>query len=226
MKAGDLVEGFHFDVMLVEPIADSRLFPDMDYCQAVKHFFRRKSYEGNDFMTNNPDSCDAIIEAPEKHYKAQLIDNVWWWVNECAQCCGHARNWMGSECEKHNVCRTCGIPRSELNEAVYGGRHGWQCASCEAKEKLAAKIKALQAVQEKIESGEYGSWDYLGQDNIKCPHCDNEYEPCTADGVPEGEETCDVCDGKFSIEPEYSITYSTQIIGDRVTLDSVAQEQI
>lgn len=222
MKAGDLVKGRYFDVMLVEPIDDPRLHSDMEYCRGGSHMFRSNSYEGRDFMSNNPDSCDAIITAPEGHYMAKLIDGAWWWTNDCAQCCGHERDWMGSECDKHNVCRACATHRSELEEAPWGGKHGWQCKPCADAESIAAKIEALEVMQAKVERGEYCSWDYSGNDNIKCPHCDNEYEPCTADGVPEGKETCGVCGGEFSIEPEYSITYSTEIIGSRITLDSTA----
>jgi len=223
MKKGDLVKGSHFDVMLVGVIKNEILHPEMEYCQASpeKHMFRDFSYEGRDFMSNNPDSCNAIIAAPEKHYKAQLVDGSWWWVNDCAQCCGHRRDWMGSECEKHNACRSCSIPRAEITETPWGGKEGWQCQPCGDAEQLAEKTKALQSVQDKINSGEYDEWDYVASDNIKCPHCDSEYGPCTSDGIPDGEETCETCGGIYSVVPEYSITYSTKIIGKRLTVDDV-----
>lgn len=226
MKTGDLVEGFYFDAMLVEVIEDDRLHANMEYCRASidKHMFRDNSYEGRDFMSNNPDSCDAIIAAPEKHYMAKLVEGVWWWVNDCAKCCGHERDWMGSECDKHDVCRTCGASRSEIKETPWGGNHGWQCVPCADAESKAAKIEALEKMQAKVDRGEYDSWDYRGQDNIKCPHCDHEYEPCTADGVPEGKETCGVCGGEFSITPDYSISYSTELVGEQLTLESITQK--
>lgn len=225
MKKGDLIKGHYFDVMLVDVINDERLNSDMEYCRASsdKHMFRNNSYDGRDFMSNNPDSCNAIIAAPEKHYMAKLIDGVWWWINDCSQCCGHGRDWMGSECDKHNVCRTCQTHRSKLTDIPWGGKHGWQCKPCADAESKAAKTEALEAMQAKVDRGEYESWDYSSNDNIKCPHCDNEYEPCTADGVPEGKEECGVCGGEFYVEPEYSISYSTQIIGKRLTLEPITE---
>ena len=68
MKADDLVKGNYFDVMLVEIITDEKLHSDMEYCRASpeQHMFRDNSYEGRDFMSNNPDSCTAIISEPKK----------------------------------------------------------------------------------------------------------------------------------------------------------------
>lgn len=208
MKAGDLVKGSYFDVMLVEVINDERLHSDMEYCRASydKHMFRDNSYEGRDFMTNNPDSCNAIIAAPEKHYMAKLVGDVWWWVNDCSQCCGHGRDWMGSECEKHNVCRTCNIHRSKLTDAPWGGKHGWQCKSCAEAEHEADKEAALSSMPD-----EYDEWDYHNLSEIKCPHCNYELsDSWESSDDHEEDHDCPRCDNVFTVTAEHSISFNCQ----------------
>ena len=60
------------------------------------------------------DKPDTVrLKPPKQHYHAQLIDGEWWWVNGCGECNGRPRDWgTYIECEKHNVCRTCGTPRA------------------------------------------------------------------------------------------------------------------
>lgn len=208
MKAGDLIKGNYFDVMLVEVINDEKLHADMKYCQAAhdRHMFRDNSYEGRDFMTNNPDSCNAIIAAPEKHYAARLIDGVWWWINNCSQCCGHDRDWMGSECDKHNVCRTCQTHRSKLTDIPWGGKHGWQCKTCAEAERKADKIDALAAMPD-----EHDEWDYRGLDEIKCPYCNYEFSDSFESASDDEEDhECPRCDNTFMVTAEHSLSFSCQ----------------
>lgn len=209
MKANDLVKGSYFDVMLVKIITDERLHSDMEYCRASpqQHMFRDNDYEGRDFMSNNPDSCTAIIAAPEKHYMAKLIDNVWWWINDCSQCCGHERNWMGSECEKHNVCRTCQTHRSKLTDIPWGGKYGWQCKPCANAEHKADKEEALEVMPSEED---FDEWDYHSLDKITCPYCNSKLDDDHGyyDADDEAIE-CYRCDNTFKVTAERSVTFTT-----------------
>lgn len=181
--------------------------------------FKRYRAEGGGTKANVVlhDKPDTIrLEPPEKHYFAELIDDEWWWVNGCAECIGNERSWHTYiECDEHNVCRTCKTARSELTEAPWGGQNGWQCKPCDKAESEALKRKRLEAVA----AEEYDEWDFHHTDQIVCPHCASSYEPEVGE-VSGGEETCGVCGGVFEIEVEYTVTYSTTVVGDRVTLDS------
>jgi len=162
-------------------------------------------------MHDKPDTIR--IHPPEKHYYAQLIDGEWWWVNGCYQCNGRPRDWMSYvECEKHDVCRTCKLTRAKLTEPPWGGKKGWQCKPCAEAEREALKRERLEAVASK----EYNEWDYYGNDKIVCPHCESNYErDCD---VPEGDEICEVCGGEYTVEPEYSVTFTTKCKGERLTV--------
>ncbi len=75
----------------------------------------------------------------------------------------------------------------------------------------ASRLEALKKVAEK----EYDEWDYYNTDEVICPHCETKYMPdCEP---PEGEEECSVCGGIYSVTPEYSVTYTTEVIGERLT---------
>lgn len=162
-------------------------------------------------MYDKPDTIR--IAPPKRHYYAELIDGEWWWLNGCAECNGEERDWMTYiECETHNVCRTCQTPRAEIIGTPWGGKRGWQCVTCHGEEAEEVKIAALTKAAEE----EFNEWDYFSTDNIICPHCNSSYEPdCEP---PEGDEVCEVCGGEYTVEPEYSIKYTTRVKGERVTL--------
>ena len=72
-------------------------------------------------MHDKPDTIR--LKPPEEHYYAQLIDGEWWWVNGCGLCNGRPRDWATYiECKKHDVCRTCHIPRAKLKDIPFGGK--------------------------------------------------------------------------------------------------------
>ncbi|MCK5607576.1 hypothetical protein KAR91_37175 [Candidatus Pacearchaeota archaeon] len=160
-------------------------------------------------MHDKPDTIR--LQPPERHYYAQLIEGEWWWLNGCAECNGRPRDWTTYvECEKHNVCRSCSTPRAEIKETPWGGKEGWQCKPCAAIEKAALRLERLAAVASK----RYDFWDYRHTDEVVCPHCKSSYRP---DGEPpSGKQVCDVCDGEYSVEPEYSVKYTTEVIGKRL----------
>jgi len=170
--------------------------------------FDRYRSEGGGQSGNNVtmhDKKDTIrLEPPEKHYFSELIAGEWWWVNGCAECIGNPRDWMTYvECDKHNVCRTCKTPRSEIKDIPWGGKHGWECKPCADKAKAKAKKDALQAVAEK----EYDKWDYYSKSEIICPYCDS--KKCSDDFNESADIECDVCDNTFSVEVEYTVSYTT-----------------
>lgn len=189
-----------------QPINDSRLTADMD---RIRSGPTQLFYSHGDRRTPV-----AAIEPDEKHYYAELIDGVWCWVNGCAECNGQPRDWMTYiECDKHNVCRTCKTPRSQLKEAPWGGEHGWQCKPCADIEHEADKSAALAAMPE-----EHDEMDYHFEDKPRCPYCDLEFEVDSEeiDGMLgiEKERECGRCDHIFTIEAEMSITYSTNRADD------------
>lgn len=159
-------------------------------------------------MQDKPDTIR--LEPPEQHYYAELIDGDWWWVNGCAECNGRPRDWMTYiECEKHNRCRTCKLPRDKIIGIPWGDKNGWQCESCKAKEKKLLRKKRLQEVA----AQGYDSYDYQYCDTIMCPHCGTSYDP---DEDPQGDQECDLCGGKYTLDIQVTRTFSTAVIGKRI----------
>jgi len=156
-------------------------------------------------MHDKPDTIR--LQPPELHYYSELIDGEWWWVNGCSECNGLERNWTTYvECENHNVCRTCKIPRSEFTGTAWAGKTGWQCDPCKIKEHEKAKAAALAAMPE-----EFDDWDYRGDDNVRCPYCNLEFEDSGNGELYKSgsqEIECGRCDNKFTLEIEFSPSYT------------------
>lgn len=201
---GDKIRGSHFDVLLVEPINDARLTATMERSNAGDQYFREKDFPSRGFLTNEPETC-IIIKRPKPEYYSELVDGAWWWVNNCSQCCGHARDWMGSECEKHDVCSCCQKPRSEIIGSVWGGKRGWTCNTCKDAQSAAAKAEALENFDEE----NFDERDYWREDEAKCPYCgaENVFE-YEGDDSPDPIE-CHTCGNEFSIELNFEIKYTT-----------------
>jgi hypothetical protein len=161
--------------------------------------------------------ADTIhIQPPERHIYSELINGEWYWLNGCAECNGNPRDWMTYiECEEHDVCSICQIHRTKLEDIPWGGKHGWKCKPCQQRLDDTAKWEALNKVAET----DYEEDDYLYNSNVICPHCatDQGHESC--DGEPSEKSTCDTCGGEFSVEVNYAVDYSTQVIGERVVND-------
>lgn len=160
------------------------------------------------------DKPDTIrVEAPESHHYAELIDGEWWWLNGCGECNGNGRGYgTYIECEKHNVCVTCGATRAEITETPWGRRDGWQCKPCATAEHEAEKAEALAAMPE-----EYDEWDYMGSDEVKCPYCNLEITD-SGDGelYTQGDQDieCGRCDNTFTLTTEFSPTYTMSRKGE------------
>ena len=198
-------------------INDSRLTPTMDVVRSGSTMLFRE-VKTREFIS--VENADVVLKHPtNKSMYAKLIDSKWYWVNGCSHCDPSQSQYI--VCDEHDKCVTCQQPRSAQTQHVWGcSNNTWRCAACQTRLVSERKQTALKRVAKAVErSGEYDKWEYQSQDNIKCPHCATEHEPCTADGVPEGEETCDTCGGAYNVEPEYSISYTTTVIGERLSPD-------
>lgn len=218
-KPGDFVKetnGKH-PVMLVELINDNRI---IDYTNRTRSGGEQVFYTGNDERdwerykaeggtskhgVEMHDKADTIrITHAERHLFALLVDGQWWWANGCAECCGRERGaWTYTECEKHDVCRSCHKPRAEFKESVWGGMNGWICNPCQAAEHEADKQAALAAMPEK-----YDEWDYYSLDEPKCPHCNQELVDHELHQAQGEEVTCHRCDNTYSVTAEVSVNYT------------------
>lgn len=151
------------------------------------------------------------IKPPKNSYYAELIDGEWWWVEGCAECNGEPRGWMTYvECDKHNVCRSCGCSRESLTEPPLAGKQGWQCKPCAEEEHEAEKSAALLAM-----SDEYDEWDYFNTPDIRCPYCDYKFTDTTEMNSAidrEQEEECPRCDNTFSLSADIEINWTTKRI--------------
>lgn len=72
------------------------------------------------------------LKAPEQGLKSGLIDGEWFWVCGCSKCFGTEESFCYWVCDKHNICETCGIHRSKLNEPPWGTRNGFRCKDCQS----------------------------------------------------------------------------------------------
>jgi DNA-directed RNA polymerase subunit RPC12/RpoP len=151
------------------------------------------------------------LEAPEQGLYAERIDGAWYWVSGCNKCNGVAGKWSYIVCDEHNVCTTCGAHRSTLTETPWGTHDGFRCKPCQDRIDAEAKAEALAKV---AENG-YDEWDYHAQDQCKCPHCATGIYIETEDYGDKNMD-CATCGGQFELTTEYSVTFTTRVIGDRV----------
>lgn len=186
------------------PINDQRLTPTMERIRSgSQQLFREIAKKIDRRFTSKENAC-VILEPPEKHIFAELIDGKWHWVNGCAACNGEPRNWgTYIECDKHNVCRTCGAARKDV-ETARGGRNGWQCGKCNDREYEAKKSAALDHAKEIGHTED----DCQYEDKIICPFCATEQSSDDRHESQNGIE-CGTCGGVFDLEIEYSPSYST-----------------
>lgn len=148
---------------------------------------------------------------PENGLYAERIDGAWYWVSGCAKCNETGEKYSYSVCDKHNVCRLCSTHRSKLTETPWGHPDGFTCKPCQDAEDAVAKAAALARVAET----DYDEWDYRNLDECKCPHCATVIHIETEDYGDKNME-CDTCNGLFELTTEYSVSFTTKVIGERV----------
>ncbi|MGN9498045.1 hypothetical protein [Pseudomonas syringae] len=157
-------------------------------------------------------SPEVRLDPPEEGLYAERIDGAWYWVSGCAKCNGTGEKYSYSVCDKHNVCRLCSTHRSKLTETPWGHPDGFTCKPCQDAEDAVAKAEALAKVAE----AEYDEWDYRDQSECKCPHCATVIH-IESEDYGDKNMDCDTCGGLFSLQLEYSVTFTTTVIGERIT---------
>lgn len=187
------------------PINDSRLTPNLNWL---------RSGDTTEFyvVEGKKKEKSFRIKAPRQELYPELIDNVWCWVNGCSKCRGIKEKWSYVVCYEHDRCEYCNIHRSKLTKNPWAHEYGFVCHSCEDARKAKEKQEALKKVAE----NDYNEFDYMYQNEIKCPHCSTilrQDEPSDYDGT---HEICECCDGEFSIEVETQVTYTTAVVGERL----------
>ncbi|MNJ58927.1 hypothetical protein D3C77_545860 [compost metagenome] len=68
----------------------------------------------------------------------------------------------------------------------------------------------------KFAEAEFDASDFEYQDECKCPHCATVMHLESEDHKDQ-EMTCEVCGGRFKLTLNYEVTYSTAMLGQRVT---------
>ena len=187
----------------MELINDKRLTPSM-----------RRTRSGRNQEFTNPDTKEVIVLTHDKRSMyADLINGAWYWVEGCPECKGELRSGMTyQECDEHDRCSRCNTNRKDIVGAAWGGvKNGWTCNTCKQKEFAERRAEAF----EKFKEAEYGEYDFYNADDIKCPHCGSKIHD---DSITDTEELeCGVCEGKVRVEVEISRSYTTSIVGKRVT---------
>ncbi len=183
-------------------IDDDRLTPELCRTRSGPHQeFRIKG--------NRTFDADFILEPPERHFYAELIEGKWYWMNGCAECNGNKAQYAYIKCKKHDVCQGCGIDRASLTETPWGSSRGFICVPCANKRHEEEKARALL----KMENKEYNKYDYCGTRSIICPYCDLAYgqDEDEVHSFHDEDTTiiCDRCDNTYTVEMEFSISYTT-----------------
>ena len=161
------------------------------------------------FSEKDSDVKIEIFHFGNKAMYADLVDGKWYWVNGCAECNGRQRDWMTYiECEKHDRCNDCHILRKDVEGTVWGAKTGWLCPPCMGNKRSKIKREAFEKL-----NGAKPDTGYL--DEIICPHCGS--ETSSADIHESQDLECDVCEGEFSLEVDYTASYSTEVKGERIT---------
>lgn len=113
---------------------------------------------------------------------------------------------------KSDVCQSCGITRSQLSETPWWHPNGFTCKPCQQKVDAAAKSEALA----KFAEAELDDSDFEYQDECKCPHCATVIHIETEEYGDKDME-CETCGGEFLLQVEYAVTFTTTVIGQRIT---------
>lgn len=163
------------------------------------------------FHRTTTDLPEVSLRPPENGLYAERIDGSWYWISGCAKCNGTGEKYSYVTCDKHNVCRLCSTHRSKLTETPWGHPDGFTCKPCQDAEDAVAKAEALAKVAE----NDYDEWDYHAQDQCKCPHCATVIH-IESEDYGDKNMDCDTCGGQFELTTEYSVTFTTRVIGDRI----------
>ncbi|MGP3789461.1 hypothetical protein [Pseudomonas sp. B392_1p] len=148
---------------------------------------------------------EVILEPPTRGLYAERIDGAWYWVCGCEKCLGNREKYSYITCHEHDRCEHCGIHRQQITEAPWGVTGGWACQPCVTEQKAQRKAEALAAA---ATSG-HSKWDCQLTDEVVCPYCASKFEP-DEDISNDCNHECDVCGGVYTVETEYSVSYTTR----------------
>jgi len=189
-----------------ELIEEARLTIDMTRTRNGSTQMFRRDYGDNKFTDKN--NADVILKHERPEMYAELIDEKWYWVNDCSKCNGVENKYSYVVCEKHDVCSECSTPRKQIKGSVYGVKNGWCCVPCM---EILESITRKQAF-DKLDGKEPRT---ICMDEVVCPHCGSG-QGC--DDIYENHEMeCDVCKGVMTVDVSYRINYSTAVVGKRMT---------
>ena len=122
-----------------------------------------------------------------------------------------------------NTCVNCGKKREDMTEIPWGGHRlpgitekhrvwGIMCQPCEDKRVNAKREENLA----KVAAEEYDELDYCRNEEVVCPHCAHSYAPDSEVIGGLDNEVCDICGGKYRVEVIAEVTYSTEVVGERL----------
>lgn len=195
-----------------QKIEDDRLNPTLSRTRSGN---MQKFYPSNSKGDHN-DILFTLL-APSYEMYAELIDGIWYWVKGCSKCedsMNYGESHSYQVCYEHNRCIKCNTHREDLTEVPWGHKDGFICKPCADKNDMEIRRKAFK----KVESEEYDELDYINNSSIICPHCgsDNGTEQIDYD-ESESEQECCICTGKYKLTLQFTVDYSTKVIGERLT---------
>ena len=197
---------------VIEKINDPRLSTDMKRTRSGRTQLFRRDYGDRNFTSE--ENADVVLRHPQRHFYAEMVDGEWHWVNGCCECNGEKRDWVNSyiECEKHDVCSSCGIPRAQA-KTCWGRKVGWYCDTCKQQEHDDRKHEYLSSFDEE----EFDEEDYRYLDTPKCPYCNFQLEDPPEYWGESKDIKCPCCDHTYAIEAETTYTYHATRKGPKET---------
>lgn len=171
-----------------------------------------------------PSNCDGseksilfTLPAPSVEMYAELIYGVWYWVKGCSKCedsMNYGESHSYQVCHEHNRCVQCNTHREDLTETPWGHKDGFICKPCSDKNDARIREEAFK----KVNSEDYDESDCICNDTVICPHCgsDNGTEQIYYEAMVQLQECC-VCKGKYKLTINFTVNYSTEVIGERLT---------
>ena len=181
-------------------VNDPRLTPELQRTRSGS----TQEFRARTKMSFTP---DFSIKPPERHIYAEIISNVWHWVNGCDECNGKESRYTYIKCVKHDVCVHCKSPRNECEQPHWGAANGFLCSSCHTINEAERKL----AILERINSFEYNEIDFWGEPKITCPYCKEKVDPDSEDyEANDAEVKCHECENTFKLTAEHSVSWTTK----------------
>ena len=201
--------------MFKEKIEDSRLTTDMQRTRSGRLQMFRKDYSDNKFISE--ENADVVLKHERPEMYAELIHDVWYWVNGCSKCeeaINYKENYSYQVCYEHNRCISCGTHRTDLTETPWGHQDGFICKPCVDTRDSEIRKQAFS----KFREDKLSYYDFRNNATIKCPHCGSDNGDGSDNGLSDNEAdlSCQVCEGEFTVNIEYQLSYTTSVIGEQL----------